>query len=107
MIKCKGCGFPKHGSSVGIIWLSHDGYCSVCNHLLRSREREIIGMDKFVTTTIVKKGTYDHLDSQGVKLTNRRVLHNKILFKNSSMNTPSAYQKALNKGVTKIEEWLK
>ena len=106
MIKCKGCGFPKYGSSVGIIWLSDDGYCSVCNALLKDRKREITGMDKFIETKILySPETYDYLDRRGRKLTNRGILHNKISSKNRAMNIPAAYKKALNKGIKKIEEF--
>lgn len=106
MVKCKGCGFPKEGSRVGVIWLSNDGYCSVCNVIMRDRERKIIGMDKFVKTTIIKEGKNLHLDSRGAKLTLKRILHNKIASKNKAMNIPSEYKKALNKGKKTLEAFL-
>ena len=104
--KCKGCRFPKYGSSVGIIWLSSDGYCSVCNVRMRDRERKIIGMDKFVETKITyTPEDYPHLNNDGYKLTNRNVLLHKIRMKNRMMNVPSEYKKALNKGVKKITDF--
>ena len=103
--KCIKCGFPKHGSSRGIIWLSKDGYCSVCNAHFKERNRPIDGMDKFVKTSIVKEGENLHLDTQGRKLTNARVLNNKITMSNKSMNIPMALRKAKNKGKKKIDDF--
>lgn len=105
-MKCIGCGFPKYGSCVGIIWLSTDGYCSVCNHIMRDRERKIVGMDKFVKTNILySPKEYIHLNYDGRKLTNRNVLLHKIRMENKMMNVPSEYRKALNKGKKKITDF--
>ena len=105
--KCKGCGFPKYGSSVGIIWLSIDGYCSVCNHYLKNRERKIIGMDNFIKTTIIytPKG-YPYLNDEGGKMTNKRKLLEEIRSKNKMMNVPSEYRKAKNKGKKILEDFI-
>ena len=105
--KCKGCGFPKYKNSIGIIWISPDGYCSVCNHLLKERQRDIVGMDRFVKTKkIYEPKQYLHLGHRGNKLTNRSALREEIEKKHKAMVIPSEYRKALNKNVKKIDHFL-
>ena len=107
MIKCKNCGFPKYGSSRGIIWLSKEGYCSVCNHYLKDRIRPKSGMDNFIKTIkTYEPKTYPHLNRQGGKVTNKSILHDKISKKGKAMTIPVRYKKALEKGIKKMEDWL-
>lgn len=65
MKTCKNCGTPRITSYYGIIWISEDGYCSVCNHKLKSRIRKKTGMDHFIKTLLIKEADNKHLDYRG------------------------------------------
>jgi len=43
MKKCKGCGYPERTASGAKIWMSDDGYCSVCYF---KKHRKEMGLKK-------------------------------------------------------------
>ena len=109
MIKCKGCGSPKFMKSIGIIWLSKDGYCSVCNHKFKDRTRNIIGMDKFVKTEKIKESNYNHLTHTGGKITDNYILKQKCYNEAKSGGIIAAgyrYRQLKDKGKKKLEDFI-
>jgi len=94
-MSCRGCQTPKESRQYGKIWLSNDGYCSVCNVKYKDRPR-IKPIFNFI---MVKEGNYNHLDNTGRKLTESRII--------SYLNpNPSDYRKIKNKNKRNITEWL-
>lgn len=106
MSQCIRCGVKKNHPRYGIIWTSEDGYCSVCNNKFKERKRTVNGMDNYVSTKIVKEGSYSHLDSQGRKLTNKRKLLNSIYKKERAINAAILYKKIKAREVRNLEEWI-
>ena len=47
MKECIKCGI-KENQPKGVIWISEDGFCSVCNHKFKDRKRKVIGIDTFL-----------------------------------------------------------
>lgn len=41
MKRCKGCGFPQIDWDGKKIWLSEDGYCSVCNFKIHREDKNL------------------------------------------------------------------
>lgn len=103
--KCLNCGIPKITPHYGNIWLSKDGYCSVCNYELKDRIREKIGMDKFIKTKIVKKGNYNHLNRHGGKLSNANVLYEKTM-KSKQSNSSLEWKEIQEKNIKRIEDFI-
>jgi len=106
MIKCVKCGFPKYNNSIGVIWLSEDGYCSVCNNQFKDRKKLIGGMDNFVKTTIVKEGTYNHLDKWGRKISKANLDRLKVLKYSNPSTIHINYVEFKEKSIRKIDEYL-
>lgn len=103
--KCVKCGFPKHGLRGGAIWLSKDGYCSVCNHQFKDRKRKIDGMDKFITTKTIKESNYNHLNRHGRKFSNANALYERTM-KTKQSNSGLEWKKVKEKGIKKLDDFL-
>lgn len=101
MNNCKGCNTPQESRFYGTIWLSTDGYCSVCNVKYKDRPR-IKSIFEFTLKDVENK----HLDSQGRKLTKDRKLLNSIYKKERAINAGVIYNNIKNKRKRKITEFL-
>ena len=102
--KCVKCGELKDNKKYGEIWLSEDGYCSVCNVEYKDRER----ISPFFNFKYdISKG-YVHYNSQGEKRTNKNIVNREKMLKIKGCKATTRaylyhqYKENQNK---KIEEW--
>lgn len=104
MSQCVKCGIPQESRKYGKIFLTNDGYCSVCNVKYKDRPR-IKSIFKFTTKNVENK----HLDSQGRKLTKDRKLLNHLYNTAKSGESIKAgvlYRDIKKKRNIKLERWL-
>ena len=97
---CKICGKKQIGKEQ--IFLTDDGYCSVCNHKFRDRAR----IKPFFQFEYDKSTEYKHLNTQGRKLNKDNIKCHEIRSKNSAMASVAIYQKYLRNKNKKMDEWL-
>jgi hypothetical protein len=101
--KCVKCGVPKESKAYGVIWLSNDGYCSVCNAIYKDRPRI-----KPIFAFSLKEGlTYENRDSRGGRITTRnQKIRADMKNKHRLMLKKYFIHKELKKGVKKLDKWL-
>ena len=98
--KCIKCGISQVEHQQ--IFLTIDGYCTVCNHKYKDRPRTK-SIFEFKT---IKKGSYNHLNRHGRARTKDSDMHEKISSKNRAMVIPLLYTNYKKKQNKKIDTYL-
>lgn len=103
MKECRGCHIDQENVAYGKIWLSDDGYCSVCNAKYRDRPRI-----KSIFEFTLKDIEYKNRDIEGklIRTKSRAVRADPKFSKLKLMHKSIEYYKIMNKGKREITEFL-
>lgn len=102
MDECVECKTPRVSTRYGEIWLSNDGYCSVCNVKYRDRPR----MKPIFEFKTIKEGEYNHLNMHGKGHTNNSFLRDNIKMKTKSTVSNYIIGTILESKKRRIDEWI-
>ena len=103
-VKCGKLRKEKRGRWESEIWLSPDGYCSVCNAKFKDRKRNQPAMLNWVKPIKTHNGKYNHLNKWGEKMTEFRIFHDTK--REKGIKPSYSWNQLQESRKRKIDEWL-